>query len=173
MSNSGETARAVLRAASDAVRREAGIDHPRAHLGHQGGEAEVDARLMDVAERVAATQAELPPIPQTGALRILLIVIFLAALLFLVTLMVARNEPFIEPLLVGQGGVFTALTGLASYMALIHKSAVDAYNARAADWIRTDAVVRVMREMSRGKPLDPEATAKLLDALRAVFPSRP
>lgn len=169
MSKSGEDARTVLRAASDAVRREANIEDPRAHLGEGDG----DARLIDIADRVAATQAELPPIPKTGALRTLLVVIFLAAFLFLATLLLAHDKPFIEALLVGQGGVLTVLTGLASYMAFTHKAAVDAYNARAADWLRTDAVVRVMREMSRGKPLEAEATAKLFDALRAVYPSRP
>lgn len=167
----GDTAINVLDEAWEAARREAGLELHRPDLGGQDVTA-IDERLFSLADKLQAAQQELPPLPKTGALLTLLIVIFVAALLFIATLLLAQDQEFLPALLVGQGTIFTALTGVAAYLARTHNVAVKAYNERADEWMRTDAVIRILREMSRGRELSAEMILALLDSLRAAFPSQ-
>lgn len=161
----------VLDEASEAVRKETGLNRHAPDLGGEGSPA-MDERLFALADKLQASQPELPPLPKTGALTTLLIVIFVAALLFFATVVLVHDQNVLPALLVGQGTIFTALTGVAAYLARTHNVAVKAYNERAEEWMRTDAVTRILREMSRGRELSPEMTLALLESLRASFPSR-
>ncbi|MEL6361732.1 MAG: hypothetical protein AAFR21_11665 [Pseudomonadota bacterium] len=161
----------LLDEASEVVREEAGLEQRTPDLGGEGVHA-IDERMFALADRLQASQPELPPLPKTGALPTLLIVIFVAALLFIATVVLARDQDVLPALLVGQGTIFTALTGVAAYLATTHSVAVKAYNERAGEWMRTDAVIRILREMSRGRELSPERMLALLDSLKAAFPSQ-
>lgn len=159
--------RGLLRDAAETVRRSAGLANTPAHFGSG---AAADTAMLDVADRIAATHGEPPPIPRAGTLYAMLIVIFFVAVVFVLTLIIAHDTSYITSLLVGEGTIFTALTGLATYLAKTHNAAVVAYDERVANWLRTEAVIRVIREMSRGGQLEAEVLAKLLDSLGSLFP---
>lgn len=168
MSDPHSNPQRLLIEAAEKYRREFGLPEVSPDLGGGGGGGDVDSRLRDIADRVAATQDGPPVFPETRTLQVMLIVIFIAAVVFVVTLVIAHDKPYVTTLLVGEGTIFTALTGIAAYMATTHDTAVKAYCRRAEQWQRMDAVVRIMKEMSRGLPNDPMVMIKVLEASSAA-----
>lgn len=169
MSERDNSVRSLLFDAAQDVRLGAGLSIAPAHLG---GKATVDTKLLEIAKEIADVHGEPPQIPRTGALIAMVIVIAVAAIVFLLALYIARDESYVTSLLVGEGTIIAGLVALAAKLAMIYRDLLAAYHERAASWQRTDAVIRVMREMSRGGPLPPEELVKLLDSLGSLFPPR-
>lgn len=161
--------REELAATANQIREAAGLERGAAmNLGADA--ASIDTELLDLADRLNDTKGAFPAAPKSGSLYTLLIIVLIVSILFLVTLFVAQDNPNLSTLLVGQGTIFTALTALATYMARTHKASMTAYNERAAEWMRTDAIIRITREMARGQKLPPQTMLDLLKAFAAVYP---
>lgn len=122
----------LSRLPSPYVREEAGVERRSPDLGSEGA-AKLDERLFAIADNIAVTQPNLPPLTKSGILTTLLIIVFVAALLFLVTLLIAHDQDYLPALPVGQGTIFTALTGVAAFLARTQNASVKAYNERAAE----------------------------------------
>lgn len=169
MAETAYKVREQLEVTANKIREDAGLE--RGAPMDLGGEGlAVDANLLDLADRLNETKGSLPAPPKSGALYTLLVIVLVVAVLFLVTLFVAQNNPNLTTLLVGQGTIFTALTALATYMARTHNASMKAYNERASEWMRTDAVIRITREMARGQKLPPQTMLDLLKAFESVYP---
>ena len=127
-------------------------------------------RLSELADTLEGENKSIPPLPKTRNLLALLIIVFITSLLFLATLYFAKDYPNLYKLLLGEGAFFTALITLAVHIARANNASLVSYDRRAAEWLRTDAIIRTLREMTYSKELSPKAMIDLLDALLAIYP---
>ena len=175
MANNENTVVGILEDASKAIRNEHKIDSdlkaPNMGGNATKGASVSDTQLTTIASQLASSRGDVPPIPKTGMLFAMLIVIFVAAALFIFTLLFVVDSNLRTQLIIGEGTVFMALIVLATILAKAQSAAVRAYNERAAEWVRADAVFKIVSEMGRGKELTPEIVVALLDSLGTIFPT--
>ena len=105
----------LLIEAADSVRNEHGIHRQPSDFG---SDADADIGLMKLAAKIEETKGQPISPPKSGTLRTMLIIIFVAAVMFLITLIIAQDKPYITTLLVGQGTIITPPSPLCSAAAL-------------------------------------------------------
>ena len=163
--------KAELQRLANQIRTDAGLELSRGmDLGIKG--YTTNSQFSELADILKNQNSSIPPLPRTRNLFVLLVIILATGLLLLGTIYLARDYSNLNALLASEGTVFTALLALATHMARAHNASIESYDKRAAEWLRTDAIIRTLREMTRGEQLSAKAMVDLLDALSAIYPPK-